>query len=350
MLRSNLVAALDRIAPGLSTNDLIPVLSHVWITGTHLMSYNDCIAISVPFKSDFIGAVPGKIMIDLVKNSLAKECEFVPEKDQLLIKAASSRFKLASLPRDAFKIFTMPKMSDDALAFPAEFFDAVSTCLQSTGSDPSLPEQLGVTLIPDGETLFLFSTNNRTITREQIKIKKAIKLKDGRVTIPTDFCKEMVSIAKDEPVKLEVHDDHVLLSSKSGASLFGRLVEVDKPLDFHAVVEKHMPIKARTMAVEIPSKLAGMIERAVIITEAAAEQTWTAITVADHRMKFFSKSSRGTVTDEVLIGATQPEIELAVDCKNINIGYGHYDRMLASTGCFVMMKGTSLYLVGAVSK
>lgn len=343
MLRTDLVDMLQLVSPGLSNNDLIPILSHVWFTGSSLMAYNDQIAVSVPLKTDFKGAVPGSTLIDLIKNSRAKDIEFIAAESELTIKAASSRFKLGMLPDEAFNIFDMPKASKGALTPPALFFDAIASCMQSVGSDPSTPEQLGVTLIPDDKDLELYSTNNATITYTKITLPLG---KPTRVTLSADFCKQMVSIAKSEKnVKVEIHDDYSLLTTPKGISLFGRLIEIDKPLDFAGIMENNIPDDAKKIAVDIPSKLRLMIERAIIITNSTSERSQTAITITDGKMRFLSKSSRGEVIDTVLIGDKQPDVSLDLDCKHLKPVFDAYDKMLITDRCFIMLKGQSIYMV-----
>lgn len=345
MQRIELADMLQLVSPGLSSNDLIPILSHVWFTGSTLMTYNDHIAVSCPLKTDFSGAVPGSTLIDLIKNSRAKDVEFVIGENELTIKAASSRFKLALLPAEAFNIFEMPKPSKSALSLPNKFFQAVETCMQSVGSDPSTPEQLGVTLIPNGKELSLYATNNMTMTHDMITLSEPLKIKD-RVTLSTEFCKQMIAIAKSEKgVKVEIHDDHSLLTTDSKISLFGRLIEVDKPLDFAAIMKQHVPANVMKSVVPMPSKMKLMIERAIIITHGSAEKSFTEITGRDGKLRFLSKSSRGEVTDTVLVGEGQPDVVLKMECKHLKPVFDAYDKMLVTDRCFIMVKDKSIYMV-----
>src|ERR1700757_1851266 len=94
MLRKEILDKVQTVSPALANNDLVPVLSHLWFTGTSLMAYNDQIAISVPCKTDFKVAVPGATFISLLKNTIAKEIELSVANDEMQIKAASSRLKL----------------------------------------------------------------------------------------------------------------------------------------------------------------------------------------------------------------------------------------------------------------
>ncbi len=349
MQRIDLVEMLQLVSPGLSGNDLIPILSHVWFTGSDLMTYNDHIAISCPLKTTFTGAVPGSTLIDLIKNSRAKEVEFVSADNELIIKAASSRFKLALIPDDAFSIFEMPQPSKNVLPLPPEFFAAVARCMQSVGTDPSTPEQLGVTLVPNGKELSLHATNNFTMTHDKIILPEPLKLKD-RVTLSADFCKQMISIAKAEKkVKVEIHDDHSLLTTTTGISLFGRLIEIDKPLDFAGIMKANVPADAKKNAVAVPSKLRLMIERAIIITNATTEKSFTEISIRDGKMKFISKSARGEVMDSVLLGETQEDVTLNLDCKYLKPAFDAYDKMLITDRCFIMLKGQSIYMVAGTS-
>ena len=75
MLRTELVEKLERVAPALSGNNLVPVLSHFWFRDNALLCYNDQIAIATKLISNFEGAV-SDTLTSLLSASRAKDVEF----------------------------------------------------------------------------------------------------------------------------------------------------------------------------------------------------------------------------------------------------------------------------------
>jgi len=312
------------------------------------MGYNDQIAISAPCKTDFKGAVPGAIFISLLKNSKAKEVELSLTGNELLIKAASSRLKLPVLPPSDF-VFDIPAMKTPSSIPIKGFIDGVKGCLRSVSTDTSAPDQLGITLIPnEGKLLQLFSWNGATISTTNVKIPEMLPFK--RAVLSGLFCQQMVNIAASgKDAKIEVDQEHSLFAC-GGVTLYGRPIAIDKPMPFVTTVQAELPKHFTKSIVSIPTKLKLILERAIIVTDSATEQTTTSVSVKEGRMKFTSKSGRGEVTDTILVEAGQKDATIDIHCRHIKAGYGAFDKMLVTETCFIMTKddGNSLYLIAAV--
>lgn len=345
MNRIELLDKLLVISPALASNDMITIMTHFWFNGTHVMAYNDQIAIQVPCKTDFTGAVPGNVLLDLLKASRAKDVELTVVDDNLSIKAASSRFKLGLLPPEQF-IFDMPKPSKNSLPVNTKLFlDRIENCMRSVSGDTSVPDQLGITLLDDQESISLFATNGSTVSTSYIKTTGKVPFED-RVILSTVFCQQMLRLAKDhsKALQLEVQDDFSLLTYGTTA-LFGRLIESEKPLNFEDIMKRHFTEADKKQLISIPTKLKLILDRAVIITDAKVDQTKTVVTVRDGRMRFSSKSDRGEVFDSMQIEDQQPEVSIKVDPRLLKNGYGFFDHMLVTETCVVMVKEDMTYLV-----
>lgn len=347
MLKQDLIEKLELVAPALSGNDLVPVLSHFWFLDDLLIAHDGKIAIQTKLKSGFSGAIPNTLA-SLLKASRAKDVEFIPEKNnELVVKAASSKLKLPFLDAESTKIFTMPK-PDPKKALPVEmpaFVAALESCMRSLKEDTSMPDSMGITLISGGTNLDMYATNDATISYAAVKLTKSIP--NERVVISGDFCRQLVSLAKlDGPKHLEINEDYALFQS-GDTILFGGFIDVRQPLDFDSVIEKSFPKTAQKKVVSIPSKLELILDRAIIITESKTERPKTDITVADGVAKFFSQSEKGEVRDSVQLEAQHPDMTVSVDPRLFRNGYGFFTHMLLTEECLVMSKGSFLYLVSA---
>lgn len=347
MQRTELLNKLTTASAGLASNDFIPALSHFWFTGTHLVTYNDQIGVQLPLKTEFKGAVPGAVLLSLLKNTKAKDIELQAQDDTLLVKAASSRFKLGLLGPDSF-VWQMPKHTKVVDALPLkEIVTGIKGCLRSVSTDTSIPDQLGISFVPDGGTLlYLFSFNGASISQCEIKLKSKPSFK--RSVLPTAFCQQLVSLTSDaKSAQLEITDKYVLLTADD-VSLYGSLIDCPQPQPFIEIIGHELPKDADKRWVSIPSKLQLMLERAIIVTENPSDPTTTDVSIADGKMRFFSKSGRGEVTDTVLVDKPQANARLSIDCKHLKNGYGAFDKMIITNSCFIMSKEKSMYLVTAV--
>jgi DNA polymerase III sliding clamp (beta) subunit (PCNA family) len=358
MNRTELVERLDRVAPALSANNLVPILSHFWFRDNTLLCYNDQIAISTKLTTEFEGAVPGSTLTALLSVSRAKEVDFfVGEADgkklpegQLLIKAASSKLKLPFMEVKSTEIFEMPK-PDVTEALPVDmkaFLEAIDDCVSSSlREDTSMPDSLGITLVVGMKHVDLYSTNDATISYARVKVKKNSAIQDGRVVISGNFCRQMLALSKlSDKMHVEIHDDYSLFQCGDNI-LFGRLVDVQRPLDFDSVIESSFSAEAQNNLVNIPTKLQLILDRAVIITESKTERSKTAIVVKDGIARFHSQSEKGEVKDSVQLEDMQPDVSVSIDPRLFKIGYGRFSRMVFTENCLIMEKNGNLYLVSA---
>lgn len=347
MLRTDLLEKLERVAPALSTNNLVPILQHFWFKENELICYNDQIAIQTTLKSGFAGAVPATLT-SLLSVSRAKEVEFIDSSNgTLTVKAASSRFKLPFLDEKATEIFTMPLPTKDALPVDMNsFLSAIESCTRSLKEDTSMPDSLGITIVYNDKGFDLYATNDATISYARVKTKQ--ELKEFRVVISGEFCRQMLNLAKLDGTKhLEIHDTYSLFKCGENV-LFGRLVDVQRPLDFDAVIDSSFPASAEKQLVSIPSKLELILDRAIVITDSKQDRPKTDITIKDGIAKFFSQSvDRGEVHDQVQLEVHHPDVSVSIDPRLFKAGWGAYDKMVLTKNCLVMSKGASLYLVSA---
>lgn len=334
--RVTLLKALETIAPALSTSNLIPILNHIWFTGTSLLCFNDQIALSVPLKTDFKGAVPSTLLT-LLKNSGAKEVEFVPGEDhELEIKAAKARLRLSTMTPEGF-IFKIPESKKRSmLSNSGDFAKALGACLRSIGADASVPEQMGITLIPNSKQLHLYATNDVTLSHVRVQVKDQPK---KRCILPTEFCRQFVALVKGaNPVSLEISDDYAL-AKLGDVTLFGRLVASDHPLDFDTILKDGFPDFGKSD--KLPKTPAGIrfaLERATIITSSRLEPTKTKFVVQGESMEMISASDRGTVNDRLMADKNQKAVKIRLDPNWLKAGltYDEDERFLLTNRCAII--------------
>ncbi len=345
MDRLELLNKLLTVQPALADNNIIPILTHVWFRGKYLMGYNDTIAISVPCKTEFTGAVPGSTLINFLKNSRAKDVEFKATDTELQVKAGGSRWKLPLLPSDAF-VFDMPVMPSVPTfrVGGKALLDSIKNCIRSIIKDESIPEQVGVTLIPDeGHTNF-YSSDGATLSHSSITMPTGL---EERAIISAPFCRQLLKLAsKSKSWNLHITNEYSLFASVEGETLFGKLVHSKKPVDFAEIMRANFNPRDAKRAVDIPSQLGLILSRAAIVNDSKLTRASSVMTVTEGRFKLVSKSERGEVVDTMRLD-DHSDTRMLVEPKLLQAGFGDFDKILITEKCAVMTKDNHLYMVAA---
>jgi DNA polymerase III sliding clamp (beta) subunit (PCNA family) len=354
MLPQVLINRLEKVEPALAINQLIPLLTHYWFTGTHLMAYNDQIGLQVPMKTEFRGAVPGKFL-ELLKVKSTSTSKNKPDKielsgstSELVVKQGRrTNFRLAMLePNFVFKMPEQARQQPLSMKSIDALVDAFSHCLISVGRDTSTIEQLGITLEPKGNNVDLYATDGATISRSKLA-PGTIRL-EARAIVPTKFCEQMIALyrAKRTQCDFEVGiagQTRYALFKAGQTSLYGRLLESRNPLNFEGTVAYHLPRDHSSKLVKVPGALHAALERACIVCD--AQRRLTHMILDNGRMVLKSKSDTEEVTDELLYphnGASRLEVKLE---PKLLKKAEDYDKMMVHGPCVIMAKGQSVYLV-----
>lgn len=356
MDRAKLIEMLDDVAPALAANDIVPIMSHFWFTGKNLMAYNnnEGICISLPLQTDFTGALP-QTLLALLKSSAAKSVELLADGDAMIVKAASSKIKLAMLPAEDFN-FKPPAMPKDVKlpCDPGRFIAAIEACLFSVGSDTSKADHMGVTVINDtsAKELLFFATDHETMCHTTLKYKADAKgqtdLAFDRIILRKAFCQQLVRLCKGVTDELALYlcEDYAQVVFE-GTRIFGANVEPDNnPMDFEKAFNALAPEASLKKSVAIPDKFEKILDRACIITDASIEKSRTEIKISDGKAYFKSKSERGELADVSQL-PDHPNVTVYVDPRRMKDGYGRFDKIIFTKLAATMTRGAYHYLVAA---
>lgn len=357
MKRELLLKQLETVSPALAAIDLIPIMTHFWFTGKRIGAFNDTVAIDVLTAVKLNCAVPGSLMLDLLRKTFSKEIELELEKERLYVHAGKSRIKLPVLPAETF-LEIWPKYEKHGTiidVMPNRLARGLELCLLATSTDTSLPEQTGVTFEVDGKHLCLYATNKEVVVRAQLKwLGETPELK--RATLPRVYCDYVRQMIVDhENVTLSIGKAHALCTSKAGdedgkeqdaVRAFGRLVNVTDPLNFKKIFADHAPTDLLDEAIEIPDELRAAIERAVIISD-PVEKTGTVIEIVDGTMTLSTKSDLGSIVDSVTLKSKHPDAKLRVNARLVKPNIEQYQYMNVTDKSLVLSNKSTVCLVAA---
>jgi hypothetical protein len=349
MKRVELLGKVETVARALATNDILPIMTHLHLTGKELVAYNGSVAISVPLATDFQCCVPGQVFLSLLKAAGAKEVEIEMDSENLLIRGAATRVKLPTMGSDAFS-FVAPKPPTERLRVDGKaLVAAMRACLRSISSEASRPDQLGVTIMPEDGPIthyYLWATDGKTLTRAAVKFKGAPFPK--RVCLPKAFCKHFVDLYDEGTLYSSIEDDVLVLSWGDGnkaVTMSGSFIQADKPMPYRDVFARYVKPDSKQTFVPVAPRLARILGRACIVAQGDVAAIRTRIVVRSGTAKFYTKSKVGEVRDSMGLANGHPDVEIEVDPKAFSAGCGDFDRMVITEDCVSMANEFAYYLI-----
>jgi DNA polymerase III sliding clamp (beta) subunit (PCNA family) len=267
MNRKKLIDILKRVQPAIASKEMLPILSCFCFYDDFVEAYDDVVGIRVPCDPIFVGGVKGKLLLEFLLASRAKELSFqVPEnsESEITIKAGRSKLLLPFFTQDEFA-FTFPEVGDaQKIKVTPDILSAIKAASVSLGVDPSHPWRLGVTAVFDKKGTTFYSSDSYTIsvTKAKTKAKKRVEC-----IFPPRFVQLFNSISKDDaPVAFYVSSEWVMVEFESGLWLFSRTTEEMhiQVNEFKEMVESASPEEPSDV-VTIPKGFSHALDRALVL-------------------------------------------------------------------------------------
>lgn len=344
MKRTDLLGKLKQVSPALADTDMLPIMTCIWFEQDTVTAYNDRIGITVDFDSEFSGAVHGDTLIKLLDFSHQDEVDLVIHDGNLII--ASGKAKKITLAAHSVdrRLFKMPAAGKNPLKVNLkEFAEALQTCQRSVSDATTSPEYRGVTLVPNGDLVHLFTVNGATMTNVLIKIDGL----DRPVVLPHKFCSQFGNFAVDGAhFEINTEERYALVVGSQG-SLYGKLIEVDKPLPLIKTLNDLAGDDKLKLMIAVPAGMVNMLNCAsTVIDDVNTDKTQ--IAVVNGTMTLTSKGIKGENIDHAKIDKGHPDITVRVNPKLLKIGLDDgLEFILLGKKAAVMTddKVTSLYVI-----
>lgn len=317
--------ALDIAEMSIAPGSMIPIMRHFWFTGSHIVTYDDRTSVSLPFQSEFKGAVPS-VLLDVVKNSRAKEIKIgVPDGNGHLPVTMGKTKALFPFMEDSSFVFQMPKFKvselnerDDKQSAMAEraLIKGIEDCLLCINEQSPIPDHMGVTLDPSG---VLYATNSQILCAVRVAISDLqTNTPSQSIILSAPFCRQLVKLGSEHRFRIKFTEDSVMARTtdrvEGNIMLFGRLLRASQPLDFKGIVRGAAPNFTDEHLYPLPTeRYAPLIERAHVIAASPRAPAKTHITIVEGRALFETHSDeRGQVKDELLIEG-QGDAKMIID-------------------------------------
>jgi hypothetical protein len=339
--RKGLLAKLRIVKPALSGSEL------VLFDGQRIVATNDGFAIAVPQPGDFRGAVEWARLLDLLATSKATAVKIQAANGKARVMFDGTVITLPmSGPPEHFN-FPMLSLKRAPQSVPAAFLHAVEHCLRSIKDGPNLtvPEQLGVTLIPEKrDWLWLCSADQMTL-RYTCLTSSPLKLKQ-RVTLSADFCRQMLRLAASTKTwRIDIEQGLFLADD---VLLHGDGIYPDNPLDFVRTVQRHMPTDYDSEAIPVPKGLAAAAQELAIITVDGGTHSDSeiGISITDGIATFEAESDLGAITKQLRMprhADVRATFKVSLLCEACTWA----ERILFTKNSIIMNSGPHFFLCAA---
>lgn len=346
-------AALNAIAPALSNKDLLEELCCAWFDGERVSAFNDVIGMEFAFPADFRGGVRGSLLLGLLNNAKTEDVEFKsggnPETG-IVYKAGKAKADLALLGTER-RIWT----HDDAQpTVTVKLTEAMLACfksiLLSAGTNTSVPDQLGVTIIrnegADAQygALDFYTTDRATISWNVCDAPEGWP--PGRIAAPVQFVEQLLKLAKPDD-ELDCYADRLVLVTADDTILMGRLLSIDQPLAFGDAVAKSVPADMNLFPV--PPGMRDAVLRSKVVLGTSSDKKIT-VTLSAGKMILLTKNLKyGELRDELDAPGNTTDLSLNVNVDLLARGVENASEIAASKDCIVTTASSGLiHLIAAM--
>lgn len=355
--RIEFLEKLETVSPALDLRESVVALSRLWFSGTEVIAFNGQMAIVVPYKTEFTGGIRGTVIIELMRQSKAKELDVEVMKNMVIMKAGRVQMKFPMLSlktdfSDLYKMFTKYDFEHaPKVQLRAGVIDALERSLLSAGMDSSIPDQLGVTIINKDGKLNFYSTNSKMLSWSTIKSPDKYKI--GRLVVPHTFTRELLKLStKHSGGILSFTDQWVMAQFKDGVRIYSSLVNVERPLDWDKIIARNLDTGYDRLFVDIPKKLGDAIKRACILATSVPEIRPTKVMVKNGNMILVTRTAVGQVRDRIRLGSDHSDITSYLNPTLIEESISYTDKFaITPSGQMVMTDGENfVHIIAAMQR
>lgn len=344
MIRKELLDTLELVRPALADDNLVPIFETFCFDQGTVYAYKDNLGIIAPCAVEETFAVKGKVLVDLLKASQAKEVELDMKKEDVVLTAGKSKMKLPYMPREDF-LFEEPESEEwqMILDLDEDLLGALSLCLITASTDHSMPAFMGVT-IKGGKHPALYSCDGDALSRYTLG-GMTLNQRDGLYTVPNNFVEAVLRITKATATEgqLYVNDEWCLAELGNNFKIFGRVIKNDEPLDYEKQIKK--TIKGEPTFIEIPDGLIPALNRARVVAD--PEGKATLLSVDGDKLQVNTDTHIGEVKDVVAIDGGHPKVEANVSAKLISRAISICKEFALFDNCTLYRQGESFMLLVA---
>ncbi len=286
--RKELLEALSFIKPGIATGSTIDQSDLVLMDNDRIVSFNDEIAISHPYKINHTGGVGATELQKMLQKIPTDEIEIGEKENELVIKYGDNEAGF-----NIVKDVTIPDLGigdiETWIELPADFCHGISFCLHSASTDHSK----GILVCINCKSDKIYSCDNFRATRYDLKDPLPDEIE---LNIPRNAAKEL-SIY--EPVEVSFNDNWIHFRNETGTifscrTIAGEYLDVAQLFDISGCESKKIPL---------PIELKQSLSRAEILAGEDQKSQGKVVNIEIAKGKIICKGQglNGRVTEKIKI-------------------------------------------------
>jgi DNA polymerase III sliding clamp (beta) subunit (PCNA family) len=349
MNRIETTEALKKASPALANNGIVPALECFLFEEKTITAYNDVLAIQLPCASGVSGIVQGKPLISYLNSLSAEEVKISKKDSNITFFVGKARLKLPISPVEDYP-FTFPDDNiPECIELPIDkvFLNALRKASISMGLDPAQPWRLGVTILFAKNKMFLFASNNITVTQVTLDLEAPKELIGTAVVLPPKFVTTLLSLG-DEVEYLLLTKEWIQAQNDEGLKIFSRSVQDARPDSYTEIFEGIMTKEIDDKFLVIPEELEEGLGRAMIILDNAMDK-FGAMIIENGALKLATKSSIGEARDEMKLKGKHEDIDIRFSPGLLEPGLKHALNFCVIPETAIVLQGNGfVYLVSVV--
>ncbi len=337
MQRKKLVEQLGLVSLALADNDLIPILKCFAFTGEDVIACNDTLGVTTRCPTEEAFCVHGETLKGLLENSHAETVDFKIEEDDLVVKTGKSTFKLPWFPVEDF-LWLVPVDLEPIMGLNEDLITGLGECLLTASKDNAQPKLMGVRLHQGT----LYSCDGDAVTKYITDAKPKVKVD---YMLPNGFCDSVIKITEQSEAstgKVSINDEWAAVLLGSGFNIYGRLMEIEAPLDHEDLIKR--TLKAKPQFIKVPEGLDHALSRARVVAD--AESAKTVFTVKGGKLGLLTTASMGIIKDSLPFGG-HSDVQANVSAACIQRCISLCDEMSVAENCCCFRSGNKLFILAS---
>ena len=293
--RTELIAALEEVKPGLAQRDIIAQSTSFVFAGDSITTFNDEISVWKPFKSGIEGAVRANELYSLLSKIKDEEIEIGIVENELIIKGKRSK---AGIKLEAEIMLPLDEVDIEHTKFtklPDNFLKAISIASYCAAKDLSKP--LLTCVYIDGEVVTA-SDDFRII-----QVNFDAEVKSEPILLPASVVKFLV---KYDVKRLSHSPGWIHFHANDGLIFSARVLAGKFP-----EVEQFLKVKGKEL--HFPAGVLEMLDRAGVFTADSASGDFVTVAVEDRTMTIKGKGDYGWLEETANCKYKGEKIEFDVD-------------------------------------
>ncbi len=258
--RQKLIDVLTAVKPGLAKKAIIDQATHFIMTGQEILTYNDRICISYPFKTDFSCSIIAEEFYKILMRITHNEVDIELKDGQLAISAQRVRAHMATESGDnvlpMIESLKLERAKLLAKPLPEDFIEGVTLCMFSAAKDMGTP--ILTCLYLNGD--MIASTDDMRIS--EFKMSKSMGCS---ILLPAASAMELVKFNVKQ-FAIAPKKTWVYFFTEDGAVFCSRLVSGQFP-DYAKFMTGFDSDK-----IDLPDDMPGLVETASILAEGDNDQ------------------------------------------------------------------------------